>query len=116
METQRILMRSLAVVFISSVIWTITALPVQKVNTCCTEVSTVELTDPIIGFRLQKQSSPCVKAVIFQTERGEFCFNWTQPWVQKKVRQFLFYTVNDKYCSDPKVHWVQQTGLKKIED
>nr|AXF84184.1 chemokine ligand 34b [Ctenopharyngodon idella] len=61
----------------------------QKVSTCCTEVSRAELTDPIISFRMQKQSPPCVKAVIFQTERGEFCIDWTQPWVQKKVKQFL---------------------------
>nr|AXF84146.1 chemokine ligand 34b [Ctenopharyngodon idella] len=64
METQRIFMRSLAVVFIASVIWTITAHPVEKVSTCCKAVSTAELTDPIIGFRLQKQSLPCVKAII----------------------------------------------------
>nr|AXF84196.1 chemokine ligand 34b.7 member c [Ctenopharyngodon idella] len=66
METQRILMRSLAVVVVASVIWTITvsAHPVEKVNTCCTVVSTAELTDPIIGFRMQKLNSPCLKAVM----------------------------------------------------
>nr|AXJ20718.1 putative chemokine ligand 34b [Ctenopharyngodon idella] len=68
METQRIFMRSLAVVFIASVIWTITAHPVEKVSTCCKAVSTAELTDPIIGFRLQKQSLPCVKAIILNEE------------------------------------------------
>nr|AXF84140.1 chemokine ligand 34b [Ctenopharyngodon idella] len=101
METQRILMRSLAVVFIASVIWTITAHPVEKVNTCCTEVSNAELTDPIIGFRLQKPNPPCVKAVIFQTERGEFCYDWTQPWVQKKVRQFFKAQRNKHLTSTP---------------
>ncbi|XP_048031247.1 uncharacterized protein LOC125258378 isoform X2 [Megalobrama amblycephala] len=92
METQRILMRSLAVVFIASVIWTITVSADTEKNTaekfsiCCTAVSTVELTDPIIGFRLQKQSLPCLMAVIFKTERGEFCYDPRQPWVKEKVK------------------------------
>ncbi|XP_048031241.1 eotaxin-like [Megalobrama amblycephala] len=92
METQRILMRSLAVVFIASVIWTITvsAQPPQKVRSpCCTAVSTVEFTDPIISFRKQEKSLSCVMALIFKTERGEFCYDPRQPWVQEKVKQFI---------------------------
>nr|AXF84147.1 chemokine ligand 34b [Ctenopharyngodon idella] len=103
METQRIFMRSLAVVFIASVIWTITGKVLKTVSTCCKAVSTAELTDPIIGFRLQKQSLPCVKAIIFQTERGDFCCDWTRPWVQKKVKEFItrYYNikVNDTVSS-----------------
>nr|AXF84195.1 chemokine ligand 34b.7 member b [Ctenopharyngodon idella] len=67
METQRILMRSLAVVFIASVIWTITADAEHNVkvkHTCCTEVSTAELTDTITGFRMQYENLPCVKAIM----------------------------------------------------
>nr|AXF84148.1 chemokine ligand 34b [Ctenopharyngodon idella] len=103
METQRILMRSLAVVFIASVIWTITvsAHPVAKEYTCCTVVSTAEFTDPIIGFRMQYESLPCVKAVIFQTEQKEFCIDWTRPWVQKKVMQFFRAQRNKHLTSAP---------------
>ncbi|KAK9953175.1 hypothetical protein ABG768_017193 [Culter alburnus] len=89
METQRILMRSLAVVFIASVIWTITADAEEKVSPCCTAVSRVEFTDPIISVRMQNESLPCVKAIIFKTERGELCCDPRQPWVKKKVMQFI---------------------------
>ncbi|XDV47669.1 hypothetical protein PO909_017243, partial [Leuciscus waleckii] len=54
METQRILMRSLAVLFFASVIWTIA----EKGGPCCTAVSSLpreQFTDPIIGFRMLKQ-------------------------------------------------------------
>ncbi|XP_067290762.1 uncharacterized protein [Pseudorasbora parva] len=91
METQRILMRSLAVVVFASVIWTITvsADNLQKWTLCCTEVSSAELTDPIIGFRIQYEALPCVKAIIIKTERGEFCCDPKNPWVQRKVKKFL---------------------------
>ncbi|XP_051538120.1 uncharacterized protein LOC127431631 isoform X2 [Myxocyprinus asiaticus] len=57
--------------------------------TCCKTVSTKEVIDSIIGFRMQKSDTTCVKAVIFKTEKGEFCSHWRQPWVLKKIRQFL---------------------------
>ncbi|XP_048031239.1 eotaxin-like [Megalobrama amblycephala] len=103
METQRILMRSLAVVFIASVIWTITvsAHSKEKVYTCCTAVSTVELTDPVIGFRMQKQNLPCLMAIIFQTERGEFCCDPRKFWVQNKVMQFMRAQINKSQTSTP---------------
>ncbi|KAK7123571.1 hypothetical protein R3I93_021868 [Phoxinus phoxinus] len=94
METQRILMRSLAVVVFASVIWTITvsADNDQKVRPCCTAVSRItraQFTDPIIGVRLQKQSPPCVKAVIFETERGDFCLDPRLTWVKKEAKPFF---------------------------
>ncbi|XDV47684.1 hypothetical protein PO909_017254 [Leuciscus waleckii] len=91
METQRILMRSLAVVVFASVIWTITvsAGPDEKMITCCRVVSNVKLTDPIIGFRLQNESLPCLKAVVFETKRGKFCLHWTLPWVKEEVKKLL---------------------------
>ncbi|RXN33344.1 eotaxin-like isoform X1 [Labeo rohita] len=93
METRRILMRSLAVaVVLTAVIWTTSGKEPNKVNSCCTKVSTAEVTDLIISFRMQKESFQCVKAVIFETERGEFCSDWRQPWVKRKILQFL----NDK--------------------
>ncbi|RXN37088.1 C-C motif chemokine 21-like protein [Labeo rohita] len=90
MEIQRILMRSLAVaVVLAAVTWTTTAEYI-KVNSCCTKVSKAEVTDPIISFKMKEESLPCVKAVIFETKRGYFCSDWRQPWVQKKVKQFLY--------------------------
>ncbi|XP_077101137.1 uncharacterized protein LOC143752050 [Siphateles boraxobius] len=91
METQRILMRSLAVVVFASVIWTITvsADAQQKENTCCTVLSSLtraQFTDPIIGFRQLKQSLPCLKAVVLKTERGDFCFKWRLQWVQEEIK------------------------------
>ncbi|XP_067233702.1 eotaxin-like [Chanodichthys erythropterus] len=103
METQRILMRSLAVVFIASVIWTITvsAHAPQVEYSCCTAVSTVEFTDPVIGVRRQNESLPCVKAVIFKTERGELCCDPRQPWVKEKVMQFIRAQRNKHQTSTP---------------
>ncbi|XP_042607895.1 eotaxin-like [Cyprinus carpio] len=90
METRRILMRSLAVaVIITSVIWTTTAEDQKVRKPCCTKVSTTEVTDPIISFRLQRQSLPCVKAVIFKTKRGRFCRDPRQRWVKEKVKHFF---------------------------
>ncbi|XP_058621945.1 C-C motif chemokine 20-like [Onychostoma macrolepis] len=89
METRRILMRSLAVaVVIVTVICTTTA-EENIGNPCCTKVSTAVVTDPIIGIRFQRESLPCMKAVIFETERGESCSDPKQRWVREKVKQFL---------------------------
>uniref|UniRef100_A0A8C1IIK1 Chemokine interleukin-8-like domain-containing protein n=1 Tax=Cyprinus carpio TaxID=7962 RepID=A0A8C1IIK1_CYPCA len=57
------------------------------VYSCCTKVSTADVTDPILNIRLQHESLPCVKAVIFKTKRGEFCIDPKQRWVEKKVKQ-----------------------------
>ncbi|KAF4095735.1 hypothetical protein G5714_023338 [Onychostoma macrolepis] len=98
MVTRRILMRSLAVaVVIASVIWTITAEDIKVLNSCCRAVRTAEVADPIIGFRFQRESLPCVKAVIFETEWGNkqgiyFCSDPKQRWVREKVKQFLKQT------------------------
>uniref|UniRef100_A0A671MY24 Chemokine (C-C motif) ligand 34b, duplicate 3 n=1 Tax=Sinocyclocheilus anshuiensis TaxID=1608454 RepID=A0A671MY24_9TELE len=94
-------MRSLAVVVIASVIWTITGkvlytvfLPrssvladAEMVYSCCTRVSTAKVTEPIIGYKMQEKSLPCVKAVIFQTKQGDFCSDWRQPWVERKLKE-----------------------------
>uniref|UniRef100_A0A8C1Q5F7 Chemokine interleukin-8-like domain-containing protein n=1 Tax=Cyprinus carpio TaxID=7962 RepID=A0A8C1Q5F7_CYPCA len=90
METRRILMRSLAVVvIITSVIWITTAEKQKLGKSCCTKVSTTEVTYPIINIRLRPQSPPCLKAVIFETEQGEFCSDPRQEWVKEKVKQFF---------------------------
>ncbi|XP_016395761.1 C-C motif chemokine 20-like [Sinocyclocheilus rhinocerous] len=98
METRRILMRSLAVVVIASVIWTITA-DAEMVYSCCTRVSTAKVTEPIIGYRMQEKSLPCVKAVIFQTKHGDFCSDWRQPWVERKVLQFFKAQRNKRHST-----------------
>uniref|UniRef100_A0A672MG29 Chemokine interleukin-8-like domain-containing protein n=1 Tax=Sinocyclocheilus grahami TaxID=75366 RepID=A0A672MG29_SINGR len=85
METRRILMRSLAV----AVFFCLTVAADDKVYSCCTKVSTAKVTDPIIDIRLQHESLPCVKAVIFETERGDFCCDSKQRWVWVKVKQFF---------------------------
>uniref|UniRef100_A0A667YFQ0 Chemokine interleukin-8-like domain-containing protein n=1 Tax=Myripristis murdjan TaxID=586833 RepID=A0A667YFQ0_9TELE len=56
---------------------------------CCKEVSTKELTEPIIGYELQEENLPCVKAVIFQTEKGSFCSYVGAPWVRAKVNELI---------------------------
>ncbi|XP_026107888.1 C-C motif chemokine 8-like [Carassius auratus] len=58
-------------------------------ESCCTQVSRAKLTDPILNIRLQHESLPCVRAVIFETERGEFCIDPRQRWVKEKVKQFF---------------------------
>uniref|UniRef100_A0A8C1X2F7 Chemokine interleukin-8-like domain-containing protein n=1 Tax=Cyprinus carpio TaxID=7962 RepID=A0A8C1X2F7_CYPCA len=104
METRRILMRSLAVaVVIASVIWTTTgnAAGPGVVYSCCTKVSTADVTDPILNIRLQRKSLPCVKAIIFKTKRGEFCIDPKQRWVEKKVKQFFRAQRNKCMTSTP---------------
>ncbi|XDV47681.1 hypothetical protein PO909_017251 [Leuciscus waleckii] len=101
METQRILMRSLAVVVFASVIWTITAGAGEKVRTCCEVVSNAKFTDPIIGFRLQNKSLPCLKAVVFETVRGEFCLDWRPRWVKEEVKKLLKSSKKQSLTSTP---------------
>uniref|UniRef100_A0A672K9I6 Chemokine interleukin-8-like domain-containing protein n=1 Tax=Sinocyclocheilus grahami TaxID=75366 RepID=A0A672K9I6_SINGR len=68
---------------------------------CCNKVSTAKVTDPIIDIRLQHESLPCVKAVIFETERGDFCCDPRQPWVRVKVKQFFRAQSNKRLTSTP---------------
>ncbi|XP_026116486.1 C-C motif chemokine 8-like, partial [Carassius auratus] len=90
METRRTLMRSLAVaVVIASMIWTTTAQVQKPKYSCCTKVLRDKLTDPIINIRLQPESLPCVRAVIFETEQGDFCIDPRQSWVKEIVKQFF---------------------------
>uniref|UniRef100_A0A3P8PS45 Chemokine interleukin-8-like domain-containing protein n=1 Tax=Astatotilapia calliptera TaxID=8154 RepID=A0A3P8PS45_ASTCA len=49
--------------------------------TCCTTVSNKEITEPILGYLIQRANRPCVNAVVFQTQSGVFCINGRAPWV-----------------------------------
>ncbi|XP_055038536.2 chemokine (C-C motif) ligand 34b, duplicate 4 isoform X1 [Misgurnus anguillicaudatus] len=62
---------------------------------CCKEVSNARIPAkmPLIGYKHQNALDPCVEAIIF-------------------------YTTNEKYCSDPKARWIshRMKGLKEIKD
>ncbi|XP_028288286.1 uncharacterized protein LOC114452944 isoform X2 [Parambassis ranga] len=60
----------------------------EKLASCCTSVTRTEITEPILGYLVQRPNPPCVRAVIFQTETGLFCSQVTAPWVRQKIAAF----------------------------
>uniref|UniRef100_A0A4W6G3I8 Chemokine interleukin-8-like domain-containing protein n=1 Tax=Lates calcarifer TaxID=8187 RepID=A0A4W6G3I8_LATCA len=60
----------------------------EKLASCCKTVTKREITEPILGYLVQKPNPPCVKAVIFQTKSGLFCSQLTAPWVRRKIFAF----------------------------
>ncbi|XP_028972203.1 polycystic kidney disease protein 1-like 3 [Esox lucius] len=60
----------------------------EKLVSCCREVSTAEVKGPITGYWLQRFQAPCVKAVIFETEKGLICSYHRLPWVRRKIKEF----------------------------
>ncbi|CAM9163476.1 unnamed protein product [Lampetra planeri] len=60
----------------------------EKLATCCTTVTKKEITEPILGFLVQKANPPCVRAVIFQTGSGLYCSQISAPWVRRKITEF----------------------------
>uniref|UniRef100_A0A3B3T3Q2 Chemokine interleukin-8-like domain-containing protein n=1 Tax=Paramormyrops kingsleyae TaxID=1676925 RepID=A0A3B3T3Q2_9TELE len=64
-----------------------TIMAIRTVTSCCTTVSRRKITSPILGYRTQKWSPPCVKAVIFETEDGPVCSHWREEWVFQKVKE-----------------------------
>uniref|UniRef100_A0AAY5EGD1 Chemokine interleukin-8-like domain-containing protein n=1 Tax=Electrophorus electricus TaxID=8005 RepID=A0AAY5EGD1_ELEEL len=66
MHTNTAVMRSLAIiVIIAFTAWTITGrLHQLKINPCCVKVSTAKVKEPIIGYTLQRENLPCIRAVV----------------------------------------------------
>ncbi|XP_076617648.1 uncharacterized protein LOC143339967 [Chaetodon auriga] len=60
----------------------------EKLASCCKTVTRQEINDPITGYMVQKANLPCVRAVIFQTEKGLFCSQVNAPWVHRKIMAF----------------------------
>ncbi|KAF1373264.1 hypothetical protein PFLUV_G00258620 [Perca fluviatilis] len=60
----------------------------EKLAPCCTKVTSQEITEPILGYMVQRANAPCVKAVIFQTKSGLFCSYGRAPWVGRKIVAF----------------------------
>uniref|UniRef100_A0A3P8PRZ9 Chemokine interleukin-8-like domain-containing protein n=1 Tax=Astatotilapia calliptera TaxID=8154 RepID=A0A3P8PRZ9_ASTCA len=59
-----------------------------KLAMCCKTVSNKEITEPILGYLIQRANRPCVNAVIFKTQSGDFCVNGRAPWVLAKIVAF----------------------------
>ncbi|CAI5685898.1 unnamed protein product [Oreochromis niloticus] len=60
----------------------------EKLATCCKTVTNKEITEPILGYLVQRARRPCVNAVIFQTQSGLFCINGRAPWVRATIVAF----------------------------
>ncbi|KAK2886752.1 hypothetical protein Q8A73_020698 [Channa argus] len=61
----------------------------EKLASCCKKVTKEKITDPILGYLVQREPTPpCVKAVIFQTEKGLYCSYPFAPWVAEKIMAF----------------------------
>ncbi|KAL6462652.1 hypothetical protein MHYP_G00290740 [Metynnis hypsauchen] len=111
MKTSVAVMRSLAAIaIVAFTIWT--SADAEKVMLCCVSVSRSRVVEPLKSFRLLESSPPCVKAVIFETERGYICIDPRQPWVRKKIEEFSFETERGYICIDPRQPWVWE----KIEE
>nr|XP_029518543.1 putative protein TPRXL [Oncorhynchus nerka] len=71
----------------------------EKLVSCCKTVSRTEMTDPITGYWIQNYNAPCVRAVIFETEKGLFCSYHKQPWVRRKIQQFEMARLSSTFLS-----------------
>ncbi|KAG5286104.1 hypothetical protein AALO_G00010990 [Alosa alosa] len=75
-------------IFMVIVSFSITAGQVSaKGPSCCTQVSTKEITDPILSFAFQTGKPPCVPAVVFQTEKDFICSAPRPQWVRRIIKE-----------------------------
>uniref|UniRef100_A0A3Q2PH56 Cell wall integrity and stress response component 1 n=1 Tax=Fundulus heteroclitus TaxID=8078 RepID=A0A3Q2PH56_FUNHE len=74
---------------VAAVVLVASALSNDKLFTCCKTVSTEEITEPIIKFKVQKSNPPCVTAVIFTTNSSHYCAHLRAPWVHQKIKDFM---------------------------
>ncbi|KAM6970957.1 uncharacterized protein LKV04_016687 [Tautogolabrus adspersus] len=81
-----LLVRMLVVLVLAAVVQPGAA--TQKLATCCKTVDREEITEPILGFLVQRADPPCVQAIIFQTKTGLFCSQLNAPWVRRKISAF----------------------------
>uniref|UniRef100_A0AAZ1X223 Chemokine interleukin-8-like domain-containing protein n=1 Tax=Oreochromis aureus TaxID=47969 RepID=A0AAZ1X223_OREAU len=51
---------------------------------CCIKVTTLNMSPEVVGetYREQAAGSPCVKAIIFNTEYGQLCADPNAQWVK----------------------------------
>ncbi|KAM9774780.1 uncharacterized protein ACBT44_002158 isoform 2-T2 [Syngnathus typhle] len=57
-----------------------------KPTECCKKVSTKEITEEVIGLRVDRYAQlPCLPAVIFYTKNGDYCAHARAPWVRQKI-------------------------------
>ncbi|CAG5896071.1 uncharacterized protein ACNS7B_022989 [Menidia menidia] len=61
--------------------------PSEKLASCCTTVNKREITEPVLGYLVQRASGWCVNAVIFQTQSGLYCSQASAPWVRRKIME-----------------------------
>ncbi|KAL2085720.1 hypothetical protein ACEWY4_019040 [Coilia grayii] len=89
MQSVRTPFRSLAIMaIIAAAMWA--KADAEKFTSCCTAVFDEEVTDPIIGFRLQRRNNQCVNAVILTTDKNkDFCCPVKSLWVGRKIQEFL---------------------------
>ncbi|KAM4544438.1 uncharacterized protein V3H82_022198 [Fundulus diaphanus] len=73
----------------------------DRLATCCKKVDKNEITEPILGYLIQKENHPCVNAVIFQTGTGLYCSYIKAPWVHRKIKELRRAKAQSKTLSSP---------------
>uniref|UniRef100_A0A3Q2XNL2 Chemokine interleukin-8-like domain-containing protein n=1 Tax=Hippocampus comes TaxID=109280 RepID=A0A3Q2XNL2_HIPCM len=56
-----------------------------KPTECCTKVSSKEITEEVLGFRVQIPQAKCLPAIIFYTKDNYYCAAVNAPWVRQKA-------------------------------